>query len=176
MLSKDELETVLSKAGFGRDKFKKDYYSTTYNNTAEIKSDELTLIPGGKNPKGAGRKPKVITNPYIQDFINLVGDSLPQWLDDVIYGAGTHHESSNTRIPLRTLRSLLQSQEEFTVEGIREALNRRSAIDGRSVGERYAQSVLRSLESAIKSIEYHLERGKSFYSYNTAEIKTVISQ
>ncbi len=164
MLSKDALEEVLNKAGFGREKFKSNYYSTTYNNTAEIKT-ELTAIPDGRNPKGAGRKPKMVKNPYIQDFINLVGDRLPQWLDDVIYGAGTHHESSNTRIPLRTLRTLLQSQEEFTVEGIKESLNRRSAIDGRSVGERYARSVLCSLESAIKSIEYHLERGKSFHSY-----------
>ncbi|EGJ5144232.1 hypothetical protein INE66_004559 [Salmonella enterica subsp. enterica] len=155
MLEKNELEEILNKAGFG--KFKNHNHSSY--TTAEIKT---TPIP--TNPKGAGRKPKEVKNPYIQDFINLVGDRLPQWLDDVIYGAGTHHAGSNTRVPLRTLRALLQSMDVFTVESIRESLNRRSAIDGKEVGERYAQSVLRSLESAIKSIEYHLERNKSFYS------------
>lgn len=121
--------------------------------SAEIKSN------------GRGRKPKFISNPYC---LSLRGykkfSDLPQWLDDVLYGSGNAHEHG-CRVPVKLVYCLLRDLPFISSAVIKTYINsKRDITTGDIVNDRYCRYIVATLESAMKSIEYHLERGKDFYT------------
>lgn len=140
----------------------------TYS-TAEIREkteDYITTALIRKRAVGGGRKPKMISNPFQLSLRGYESFSdIPQWLDDVLTGAGNAH-TGNTRISAEMIFHFLKALPFITTALIRTHLNNKRSITTGDVvnSTRYIQELLSSCESAIKSIEYHLERGKDFYT------------
>lgn len=140
----------------------------TYS-TAEISEkteDYITTAVIRKRAVGGGRKPKMISNPFQPSLMGYrIYSDIPQWLDDVLTGAGNAH-TGNTRVSSKLVFHLLSALPFITTALIRAHMNsKRNEITGDVISsDRYLREILSSCESTIKSIEYHLERGKDFYT------------
>lgn len=142
------------------------FLTTTTDEISKKTEDYITTAEIRKRAVGGGRKPKMISNPY---QLSLRGykqfSDIPQWLDDVLHGAGNAH-TGNTRVSAKLVFHLLSALPFITTALIRAHMNsKRNEITGDIISsDRYLREILSSCESAMKSIEYHLERGKDFYT------------
>lgn len=130
---------------------------------AEIKgivSNISTSLKDGEKKETRGRKAKLVVNPFASLFANAsynedTGEcSLGSKMEDVLYSIASL-STGNTRIPVKQLMYVLKC-EELSTKAVQEHLNKRRALhpsDEEEIGERYAQSLVRSAECVVKRLQ-----------------------
>lgn len=137
MLSKNELDQIISKIDL--DGFK----------------EEVRM----KN-ESRGRKPRVVVNHWHSVLQNVSYSELNPWVDDVLTGAG-RLSTGNSRVSGEMIFALLKGVYYITTSQIKSFLNRKRIVSGEFVdSDRYCQWLSTCMVSAIKSLDYHTERGK----------------
>lgn len=137
MLSKDELDSILSKIDL--DGFKE-----------EVKLKNETR----------GRKPKVVVNYWRESLYDVSYSDLNSWVDDVLVGAG-RLDTGNSKVSGEMIFALLKGVTYITTAEIKSFLNRKRFITGDFVeSDRYCRWLSSCVISAMKSLDYHIENGK----------------
>jgi hypothetical protein len=111
-----------------------------------------------------GRKSKDIYNPYFYEFQDLSygknRNDLQQWVDDVLVGAG-RLDTGNSKVSSELIFAILKGMPFLSTAEIKAWLNRKRSVLGGDVvdSDRYCRWLLAVSHSAIKSLDYHIERG-----------------
>lgn len=137
MLSKSELDAILAKIDL--EGFKQ-----------EVKVKNETR----------GRKPKVVINYWRESLVDASYSDLNPWVDDVLTGAG-RLSTGNSKVSGEFIFALLRGVPTITTPEIKSFINRKRVISGDYINDdSYCQWLARCMVSAMKSLDYHIERGK----------------
>lgn len=128
--------------------------------TKGIVTNISTSLKDGEKKETRGRKAKLVVNPFASLFANAsynedTGEcSLGSKMEDVLYSVASL-STGNTRIPVKQLMYVLKC-EELSTKTVKEHLNKRRALrpsDEEEIGERYAQSLVRTAECVVKRLQ-----------------------
>ncbi|EJN5909425.1 hypothetical protein ABE356_000217 [Escherichia coli] len=121
-----------------------------------------------------GRKPKDYYNHYFHVFADLSygahKNDLASWVDDILVGAG-RLDTGNTKVSPDLIFAILKGMPYLSTAEIKSWLNRKRVVIGGDeiTSDRYCRHLMNICLSAMRSLDYHTERGHKIQRYRDSD-------